>query len=73
MHKDIENVQHVVSNDSHVLHSHGAILRSVALLERHLQNYPDTFIAVIHDRWFLDRIATHMLAFAEEGFDAVRR
>src|SRR5512147_797716 len=36
---------------------------SVAWLERHLQVYKGTVIAVTHDRWFLDRVATHILAF----------
>ena len=36
---------------------------SVDWLERHLAEYTGTVVAVTHDRWFLDRIATHMLAF----------
>jgi hypothetical protein len=34
----------------------------VQLLERHLDAYPGTVVAATHDRWFLDRVATHILA-----------
>ena len=34
---------------------------SVAWLENHLQEYPGTVIAVTHDRYFLDNVATWML------------
>jgi energy-dependent translational throttle protein EttA len=34
---------------------------SVAWLERHLQNYPGTVIAVTHDRYFLDNVAGWIL------------
>ena len=36
---------------------------SVAWLERYLADYSGTVVAVTHDRYFLDRIATHILAF----------
>jgi len=39
----------------------------VAWLEQQLQKYEGTVIAVTHDRWFLDRIATHILAFESES------
>lgn len=32
-------------------------------LEEALLNFPGTVLVISHDRWFLDRIATHMLAF----------
>lgn len=32
-------------------------------LEEGLVNYPGCAVVISHDRWFLDRIATHMLAF----------
>jgi ATPase subunit of ABC transporter with duplicated ATPase domains len=32
-------------------------------LEEALLNFPGCAVVVSHDRWFLDRIATHMLAF----------
>ncbi len=36
-------------------------------LEEALEAFPGTAIIVSHDRWFLDRIATHILAFEGEG------
>jgi ATP-binding cassette ChvD family protein len=32
-------------------------------LEEALLNFPGTILVITHDRWFLDRIATHILAF----------
>jgi ATPase subunit of ABC transporter with duplicated ATPase domains len=40
---------------------------SVAWLEHHLQNYAGTIIAVTHDRYFLDRVATQILALDGAG------
>ncbi|MFN2199544.1 MAG: energy-dependent translational throttle protein EttA, partial [Anaerolineales bacterium] len=40
---------------------------SVAWLERHLQNYPGTVIAVTHDRYFLDNVAGWILEL-DRGF-----
>jgi ATP-binding cassette ChvD family protein len=34
---------------------------SVAWLERHLQNYPGTVVAITHDRYFLDNVAGWIL------------
>jgi ATP-binding cassette ChvD family protein len=39
-------------------------------LETALENYPGCAVVISHDRWFLDRIATHVLAF--EGDSQVR-
>ncbi|MCC6436857.1 MAG: energy-dependent translational throttle protein EttA [Acidimicrobiales bacterium] len=39
-------------------------------LEDALDNFPGCAVVISHDRWFLDRIATHVLAF--EGDSAVR-
>ena len=33
----------------------------MAWLERHLEEYPGTVVAITHDRYFLDRVATRML------------
>ena len=42
---------------------------SVAWLERHLQNYKGTVIAVTHDRYFLDNVADGSLSLtAEKAF-----
>ncbi|MDC0175084.1 energy-dependent translational throttle protein EttA, partial [Pseudomonadales bacterium] len=32
-------------------------------LETAIEAYPGTLMVISHDRWFLDRIATHILAF----------
>jgi ATPase subunit of ABC transporter with duplicated ATPase domains len=32
-------------------------------LEESLLSFPGCAVVISHDRWFLDRIATHMLAF----------
>jgi ATP-binding cassette ChvD family protein len=39
-------------------------------LETALENFPGCAVVISHDRWFLDRIATHVLAF--EGDSQVR-
>ena len=39
-------------------------------LEAGLDNFPGCVVVISHDRWFLDRIATHVLAF--EGDSQVR-
>ncbi len=39
-------------------------------LEDGLENYPGCAVVISHDRWFLDRVATHILAF--EGDSVVR-
>jgi len=39
-------------------------------LEAGLENFPGCAVVISHDRWFLDRIATHVLAF--EGDSQVR-
>ena len=36
-------------------------------LEDALLAFPGCAVVISHDRWFLDRIATHMLAFEDEG------
>ena len=39
-------------------------------LEAGLESFPGCAVVISHDRWFLDRIATHILAF--EGESQVR-
>jgi energy-coupling factor transporter ATP-binding protein EcfA2 len=39
-------------------------------LEAGLESFPGCVVVISHDRWFLDRIATHLLAF--EGDSQVR-
>ena len=36
-------------------------------LEEALEAFPGSAVVISHDRWFLDRVATHMLAFENEG------
>ncbi|MFK7793718.1 MAG: energy-dependent translational throttle protein EttA [Gammaproteobacteria bacterium] len=42
-------------------------VETLRALEEGLLNFPGSAIVISHDRWFLDRIATHMLAFEDEG------
>jgi len=36
-------------------------------LEDALERFPGCAVVISHDRWFLDRIATHILAFEDDG------
>jgi sulfate-transporting ATPase len=36
-------------------------------LEEALENFAGCAVVISHDRWFLDRIATHILAFEGES------
>jgi ATPase subunit of ABC transporter with duplicated ATPase domains len=36
-------------------------------LEEALLGFPGCAVVISHDRWFLDRIATHVLAFEDEA------
>jgi len=36
-------------------------------LEQALENFAGSVVVISHDRWFLDRIATHILAFEDES------
>jgi len=38
-------------------------VETLRALEEALLNFPGCVVVISHDRWFLDRIATHMLAF----------
>lgn len=42
-------------------------VETLRALEDAIGVFPGTVLCVSHDRWFLDRIATHILAFEEEG------
>src|SRR5215831_18854885 len=42
-------------------------VETLRALEDALLNFPGTILVISHDRWFLDRIATHMLAFEGES------
>jgi ATPase subunit of ABC transporter with duplicated ATPase domains len=38
-------------------------VETLRALEEALLNFPGCAIVISHDRWFLDRVATHILAF----------
>lgn len=42
-------------------------LDTLRVLEEAIGHYPGSMIIVTHDRYFLDRVATHILAFEEDG------
>ena len=42
-------------------------IETLRALEDAVEVFPGTVMVVSHDRWFLDRIATHILAFEDEG------
>jgi ATP-binding cassette subfamily F protein 3 len=42
-------------------------LASIQIMERALINFPGAVVAVSHDRFFIDKIATTLLAFEPNG------
>ncbi len=42
-------------------------VETLRALEDAIEAFPGTIMVISHDRWFLDRIATHMLAFEDDG------
>lgn len=42
-------------------------VETLRALENALLSFPGCIVVISHDRWFLDRIATHILAFEDEG------
>ena len=42
-------------------------VETLRALEQALLDFPGCAVVISHDRWFLDRIATHILAFEEDG------
>ena len=42
-------------------------VETLRALEEALLNFPGTVLVISHDRWFLDRIATHILAFEADS------
>ena len=45
-------------------------VNTLRALEEALENFAGCAVVVSHDRWFLDRVATHILAF--EGDSQIR-
>jgi ATPase subunit of ABC transporter with duplicated ATPase domains len=42
-------------------------VETLRALEEAVLNFPGCVVVISHDRWFLDRIATHILAFEGES------
>ncbi|HNN87415.1 MAG TPA: ATP-binding cassette domain-containing protein, partial [Pseudomonadales bacterium] len=42
-------------------------VETLRALEEALQNFPGCAMVISHDRWFLDRVCTHILAFEGES------
>ncbi len=42
-------------------------VETLRALEQALLDFPGSAMVISHDRWFLDRIATHILAFEDDG------
>ena len=42
-------------------------VNTLRALEGRLEQFAGTVVVISHDRWFLDRIATHILAFEGES------
>ncbi len=42
-------------------------IETLRALETALLDFPGSALVISHDRWFLDRIATHILAFEDDG------
>jgi ATP-binding cassette ChvD family protein len=42
-------------------------VETLRALEAALLDFPGCAVVISHDRWFLDRVATHMLAFEDSG------
>src|SRR4029078_4330939 len=47
--------------------THDLAVATLRALEEALLEFAGCAVVISHDRWFLDRIATHMLAFEDEG------
>ena len=42
-------------------------VETLRALEEALLNFPGVAIIISHDRWFLDRVATHILAYEDQA------
>jgi len=42
-------------------------VNTLRALEEALENFAGCILVISHDRWFIDRLATHILAFEDEG------
>src|SRR5690606_17653219 len=48
-------------------------VETLGSLENALLNFPGCAVVISHDRWFLDRVATHILAYEGDDEDPARR
>ena len=48
-------------------------VETLSSLEDALLEFPGCAVVISHDRWFLDRVATHMLAWEGEDEDGTPR
>lgn len=48
-------------------------LDTLRTLEEAIEDFAGCMVIITHDRWFLDRVATHILSFEGEGEDGVGR
>ncbi|MBR7129407.1 MAG: energy-dependent translational throttle protein EttA, partial [Tidjanibacter sp.] len=42
-------------------------VNTLRALEEGLDNFAGCAVVISHDRWFLDRVATHILSFEDDG------
>jgi sulfate-transporting ATPase len=42
-------------------------VETIRALEEAIESFPGSAMVISHDRWFLDRVATHMLVFEDDG------
>jgi len=42
-------------------------VNTIRTLEEAIENFAGCVLVISHDRWFIDRLATHILAFEDEG------
>jgi len=42
-------------------------VETIRALEEALSSFPGSALVISHDRWFLDRVASHMLVFEDDG------
>lgn len=42
-------------------------IETLRALEEAIQTFPGSALVISHDRWFLDRVATHILAYEDDG------
>ena len=43
-------------------------MNSIRALEESLENFAGCAVIISHDRWFLDRVATHIMAFEGDSY-----